>query len=199
MAEFNRTNVVREVFNWVHNYLDKPSEFYGGNKPCPFAAPALDKQQVKILTGSLSTAVMEAQNWDDAHRLVLVAFEEEYEGNLTKVVESINEVLSLQDLVMLVFEPGEDEPDDPALDPADWGEVIDGAYTMVLLQRLSEVNHFSRLLDRQGYYVNCSADFMKYVNERRQLDARKQENQRQENGQEGRRKEDATSPEKSIG
>ena len=75
MAEFNRTNVVREVFNWVHNYLDKPSEFYGGNKPCPFAAPALDKQQVKILTGSLSTAVMEAQNWDDTHRLVLVAFE----------------------------------------------------------------------------------------------------------------------------
>jgi hypothetical protein len=105
----------------------------------------------------------------------------------------------MQDLVMLVFEPGENEPEDPALDPADWGEVIDGAYTMVLLQRLSEVNHFSRLLDRQGYYVNCSADFMKYVNERRQLDARKQENQRQEDGQEGRRQEDATSPEKSVG
>ena len=193
MAEFNRTNVVREVFNWVHNYLDKPSEFYGGNKPCPFAAPALDKQQVKILTGSLSTAVMEAQNWDDAHRLVLVAFEEEYEGNLTKVVESINEVLSLQDLVMLVFEPGEEEPDDPALDPADWGEVIDGAYTMVLLQRLSEVNHFSRLLDRQGYYVNCSADFMKYVNERRCLNARTEKDQRKKDGKEDQRQEEDAS------
>ena len=193
MAEFNRTNVVREVFNWVHNYLDKPSEFYGGNKPCPFAAPALDRQQVKILTGSLSTAVMEAQNWDDAHRLVLVAFEEEYEGNLTKVVESINEVLSLQDLVMLVFEPGEEEPDDPALDPADWGEVIDDAYTMVLLQRLSEVNHFSRLLDRQGYYVNCSADFMKYVNERRCLDARTKKDQRKKDGKEDQRQEEDAS------
>lgn len=196
MAEFNRTNVVREVFNWVHNYLDKPSEFYGGNKPCPFAAPALDKQQVKILTGSLSTAVMEAQNWDDKHRLVLVAFEEEYDGNLTKVIESINKALSLQDLVMLVFEPGEDDPQDPALDPADWGEVIDGAYTMVLLQRLSEVNHFSRLLDKQGYYVNCSADFMKYVNERRCSHARIKENQRQEDGQEGRCQEDASRSEK---
>ena len=193
MAEFNRTNVVREVFNWVHNYLDKPSEFYGGNKPCPFAAPALDRQQVKILTGSLSTAVMEAQNWDDAHRLVLVAFEEEYEGNLTKVVESINEVLSLQDLVMLVFEPGEEEPDDPALDPADWGEVIDDAYTMVLLQRLSEVNHFSRLLDRQGYYVNCSTDFMKYVNERRCLDARTKKDQRKKDGKEDQRQEEDAS------
>jgi hypothetical protein len=199
MAEFNRTNVVREVFNWVHNYLDKPSEFYGGNKPCPFAAPALDKQQVKIMVGCLSTAVMEAQNWDDKHRLVLIAFEEEYEGNLTKVVESINSVLSMRDLVMLVFEPGEDDPEDPSLDPAEWGEVIDGAYTMVLLQRLSEVNHFSRLLDRQGYYVNCSADFMKYVNERRQLNARIQEDQWQEDGQKSRWQENATSTEEGIG
>ncbi len=199
MAKFNRTNVVREVYNWVNNYLDKPSEFYGGNKPCPFAKPALQQQQVKILVGTLSTVVYEAQHWNDSHRLVLVAFEKEYDGNLTKVVEAINNVLAKQDLVMLAFEPGEEDPQDPALDPADWGEVIDGAYTMVLLQRLSEVNHFSRLLDRQGYYVNCSADFMKYVKERRQLDARKQKDQRQEDGQEGRRQEDAPSPEKGIG
>lgn len=53
---------------------------------------------------------------------------------------------------------------------------------MVLLQRLSEVNHFSRLLERQGYYVNCSADFMKYVNERRCPHARIEEDQRKEEG-----------------
>lgn len=197
MAKFNRTNVVREVHNWVNNYLDKPSEFYGGNKPCPFAAPALDNQQVKILTGGLSTVVMEAERWDDKYKLVLVAFEEEYDGDLSRVITAINRVLAEKDLVALAFEPGTDDPEDPALDPADWGEVIDGAYTMVLLQRLEEVNRFSRLLDRQGYYVNCSADFMKYVHERRCPHARIKENQRQEDGQEGRCQEDASRSEKS--
>lgn len=182
MGQFNRNNVVREVYNWVSNYLDVPSKHYGGNKPCPFAAPALDKQQVRIVIGGVSTVVHEASVWDDKYRLVLVAFEPDYEGNLTELCAAINKRLADDDLVAIAFEPGEHEPEDPDLDPAQWGEVIDEAYAMVLLQRLSEVNHFSRLLERQGYYVNCSADFMKYVNERRCPHARIEEDQRKEEG-----------------
>ena len=39
---------------------------------------------------------------------------------------------------------------------------------MVFIQRLSDVNDASEVLEQSGYYKNCSAEFLKYVSDRRE-------------------------------
>jgi hypothetical protein len=67
----------------------------------------------------------------------------------------------------MVFEPGDEPPDDPELDPENYGQVVDYEYGMVLVQRRAELNKFSKFLESQNYYKNCSDSFMDYVNKRR--------------------------------
>jgi hypothetical protein len=66
----------------------------------------------------------------------------------------------------MVFEPGDEPPDDPTLDPEEYGQVVDYEYGMVLIQRRAELNKFSKFLESQNYYANCSDHFMKYVKRR---------------------------------
>ena len=52
-AEFNLENVTQEIENWILNYLDRPSDHYNGNKPCPFAAKAwFDKAMSSLVTAT---------------------------------------------------------------------------------------------------------------------------------------------------
>ena len=70
---------------------------------------------------------------------------------------------------------------------------------MVFIQRLSEVNDASMSLERSGYYKNCTAKFLEYVNDRRerQHDARKQkEDVQEEDFEEGW--QDACCPEGTV-
>jgi hypothetical protein len=65
------------------------------------------------------------------------------------------------------FVAGEDGPDDPDLDPDHWGKLLDEAYSMVFIQRLSEVNRLSEVLEKKGYYDKVSPEFWAYVKARR--------------------------------
>jgi hypothetical protein len=56
---------------------------------------------------------------------------------------------------------------DPALRPESWGSIIDEAYSLVFVQRLSVVNRISEVLEKMGYYDKLSPEFMQYIKERR--------------------------------
>ena len=67
----------------------------------------------------------------------------------------------------MVFEPGAEPPDAPTLDPETYGQVVDYEFGMVFIQRREELNKFSKFLEHQNYYKNCSDKFLNYVNKRR--------------------------------
>lgn len=116
--------------------------------------------------GDKSTVRQQVYSWDDKYQLVIIVFDPDSWSNADYWAERYNDRIQDRDLYVMVFEPGE-EPDDPALDPEDYGQVVDYEYGMVIIQRLDELNKFSKFLESQNYYDNCSEDFMKYVSKRR--------------------------------
>lgn len=55
------------------------------------------------------------------------------------------------------------QPDD---EMEDWPHLIDEDYAMVFIQRSSDLKQASEMLDKKGYYKNCTAQFKTYVSER---------------------------------
>ena len=169
VAEFNLTNVTKEIENWILNYLDQPSDHYSGNKPCPFATKAWFDGKCHVVIGDGNMIESILHTWDDQFEIVIVAVPEMQSGGLDEFCEEINrEMVGFNsDLVLMPFVPDEEEPDDPTLNPEGWGQVIDEAYSMVFIQRLSEVNRLSKVLEKKGYYEKVSPQFWSYVKARR--------------------------------
>ena len=161
--------IKKEIENWIFNYLDIPSAFYMDNKPCPFAAKAWRDSQVKVVMGKRATVRHEVYNWNDDYQLVIVVFDPMVWKNPEPWAERYNSRLADngKDLYIMLFEPGDEPADDPTLDPEAWGQIVDYEYGMVLIQRRAELNKFSKFLESQNYYENCSDDFMQYVSKRR--------------------------------
>ena len=164
---------VREEFSaWIRNYLDRPSEQYGGMKPCPFARDTWDSGRVRIHIGSLASVFWEAHDWDGSLDLSVVVFREGATSNLERECREYNQVLRDRgvDLVCIPFVPSDDDEEDPAIDPESWGATIDEAYGFVFIQELSRLNRASERLEVQGFYKSMSSEFMEYVQSRRNLE-----------------------------
>jgi len=160
--------IKKELENWIYSYLDMPSAFYNGNKPCPFAAKAWKDKHVKVVLGDKATVRQQIYNWNDDYQLVIVVYDPITWKNPEPWAERYNDRLVDRDLYVMVFDPEADPPDDPRLSSADaYEQVVDYEYGMILVQRLNELNKFSQILECQNYYDNCSDDFMSYVNKRR--------------------------------
>jgi hypothetical protein len=163
--------VEQEIKNWIHNYLDKPSKHYGGNKPCPFARSAFDAGEVHVLVGNSQILWDIVTTWDDWFRVVVVCIPEEESNDIEAFCDSKNKffVEARSDLILIPFLPSEEDPEDPDLDPDDWGQITDEAYTMVFVQRVHEINKFSKILESRGYYERVSPEFWDWVQQRRKL------------------------------
>ena len=161
--------IKKEIENWICDYLDIPSAFYKDNKPCPFAAKAWRDQQVKVVMGKRAAVRHEVYNWNDDYQLVIVVYDPMIWKNPEPWAERYNSRLADNGKVLyiMLFDPGDEPADDPTLDPEAWGQIVDYEYGMVLIQRRAELNKFSKFLESQNYYENCSDDFMQYVNKRR--------------------------------
>lgn len=169
MAEFNINNVEREIQNWIFGYLDQPSEYYGGSKPCPFAAKAWVNAKVTVTIGGPEMVDKIAQSWSDDYDLRIVAVDPSTSWpGMEQYCDVVNPRLVDRDLVLIPFVPSKMESEDPASDPERWGRVIEKPYAMVFVQRLSKLNDFSRLLEGQGYYKNVPSETLGDLKQRRE-------------------------------
>jgi hypothetical protein len=188
MSEFNIINVEREIRNWIFGYLSVPSEHYGGNKPCPFAAKSWLEARVTVTIGGPEMVQQIISTWSDSYDLRIVAVDPKLSWpKIEEYCEAFNPGLVGRDLVLIPFVPDEMEPGDPAAEETEWGQVIDDIYPMIFVQRLSKVNEFSRLLEGRGYYDRTSERFKKYVADRRESEVKhariKEDNGQKEKGQ----------------
>ena len=164
--------IKQDLENWVANYLDVPSMFYNGSKPCPFAKKAWVNNKVNVVLGTKPEVVAAVDEWDDKFDLTIVVYDHtEWQSN--EWVKKHNPTIIDDDLYLMSFDPDEFGPDDPNLDPHNWGSVTDEVYGMVFVQRLSKLINYSDNLVSSGYYQNVSEDFMAYVNGRNSICAEK--------------------------
>ncbi len=164
-----RSNVRDEIKAWVTDVLSIPSEHFSGLAPCPFAKGCVSRGMLDIDFGDDATVLDRCENWDDRFDLVIIVTEDWDHAVITDWCEATNGDLAGMDLALMAFVPGEGpgtcQPDEES---EDWDYLVDDEYSMVFIQRLSQVNESSRVLDRQGYYRNCSAEFLEYVKDRRE-------------------------------
>ena len=165
-----RLKVVAELKQWSKQVLERPSDHYNGLPPCPFAHKAWLDNKVKIDFGGKKEIIKNCINWNDDIELLIVVVEDPKWGDIDDWCEAENDQLSNDDLTLMAFchEGDAVPPGQPEEELEDWDHLIDEPYSMVFIQRLSTVNAASEKLERQGYYKNCTAEFLEYVTDRRE-------------------------------
>jgi hypothetical protein len=158
-------NVIKqEMENWIVNYLDKPNKHFNNIPVCPFAKKAWFDNKVKVLLGSEKEALHELKHWDDNYDLVVIVYSEW--DKIREWESAVNAKVYEEDLYVMVFDSSDTTAEDPE-DQGDWGVLTDDVYSWVFIQRLSEVEKYSNILEKGGYYKNSSPEFMQYINKRR--------------------------------
>tara|TARA_Y100000114_G_scaffold63204_1_gene57927 strand:- start:363 stop:887 length:525 start_codon:yes stop_codon:yes gene_type:complete len=160
--------VKQEIHNWTKNYLDVPSDHYNGHKPCPFAKKTLDTNDYRIELTSEYPSKWYQEFAEDDKKIYIIAYQPDVIG-LGEAVEELNLKWAQDDVWGIAFEPSDEVPEDEANDPEEWGSVTDESYPLLLVQSLSELQALSLSLEKKGYYKNCSPDFMKQFNARKEL------------------------------
>ena len=165
-----RLKVANEIRIWSNKILETPSDHYNGLPPCPFARKAWADNKVKISFGGKEEVIKHCLQWNDKIELLIVVIEDSDWRDIDEWCEEENIHLVNDDLALMAFVPESDsipsgQPDEEL---EDWDHLIDEPYSMVFIQRLSIVNAASDKLERQGYYKNCTAEFLEYVNDRRE-------------------------------
>jgi hypothetical protein len=185
--------IKQEIENWIVNYLDIPSKYYSGLKPCPFAKKAWFEDKVKVVLGNSVKVLQEVDNWNGLHDLIIVIYDAD-SWNSESWIRSQNEKVSAKNLYLMAFNPSDEEPDDECLDPEEWGQITDDVYGMVFIQELSNLMYYTDLLKKQGYYKNVTDDFQSYVERRRLADGWNQKNNGQKDGHDEKGKEKGRCP-----
>ena len=187
-----RWRVKRELKLWTNYVLSKPSQFFNGCSPCPFAKKAWAKKEVKVVFGDPHKIDYYMDNWTNEYQLLIQVFRnKKHFSQLEWVCEINNRRHRKNDLVAMAFVPGVGvETGQPDEEMEDWPHLIEEPYAMVFIQKLSELKKASNTLNRRGYYKNCTPQFNKYVHERGKHDSRKQEEGNEEDHRKTRREEE---------
>jgi hypothetical protein len=181
-----KIKVVAEIQRWSQDVLQIPSGHFNGLPPCPYAQAAWANSKVKIDFGDVDTVLNHVKNWDDRNEWVIVVLDMDIDlDNIEPWCDYQNDMLAKKDFALMPFVPDQEsvttgQPDEEL---TAWEPIVEDEYAMVFVQRLSDVNEASESLENSGYYKNCTAEFLKYVHDRRERErnARKQE---EDHGQE---------------
>ena len=184
-----KIKVVEEIRRWSHDVLQVPSDHFNGLPPCPYAQAAWANNKVKVDFGGVDTVLGHTENWDDRNELVIVVLDKEVKfETIEPWCDYQNDKLASKDFALMPFVPGAGvgtgQPDEEA---ANWEPIVEEDYAMVFVQRLSDVNEASESLENSGYYKNCTAEFLKYVHDRRERERHAWKQQEEGNEEEGGR------------
>lgn len=163
-----RLLIAQEIKTWSRDVLQKPSEFFNGLPPCPYAFDAWVNNRVKIDFGNELKVVWHANNFEEEVDLVIVVVEQWSHDKIESFCDEWMDGHPGADIVLMPFVPDSGEgTGQPEEEMIDWEPLVDEEYAMVFIQRLSDVNAASENLEEAGYYKNCSAEFLEYVKSRR--------------------------------
>ena len=151
------------IKTWISDFVTKPNAVFGNLPPCPFAQKAIIENKVTFLEldgvagyPTLYAHITEA-DFDQIDVLCMMAQPDQFTADETeKLAEDLNSYFMRHDVVIL-----EDHPDIP--EHVKEVKLNNGHYILFLAQRLSKLNHFSKMLEVGPYYKNWSKSYLESV------------------------------------
>lgn len=160
-----------ELRLWAHRYLTPNNIHFNGMPACPFAETAIERDQVEIRMGfgwNYGDIMDTARRYPVNRSLVIHV---ELEPKKTSAdfhadLNHINPQLAKSNMWLIGFHP--DDPDPDFAEDDDFEPLVDAPYAMVFVQRLTELDDASRVLEAQRYYKGASKKEMEHLYNRRQ-------------------------------
>ena len=152
-----------KIKTWISDFVTRPNPVFGDLPPCPYAQKAMVDGKVEFLEldgiGQFGTIFTHIWNFDFDKKdvLVLIAEPDQYTAEQTvEIADRLNEALMPSDIVVL-----EDHPE--IEEKVKHVRLNNGQYILFLAQRLSKLNHFSKMLELGPYYRNWSKSYLESV------------------------------------
>jgi len=171
------TTIEDDLRDWSKHVLEVPSPHLKGLPPCPYARKAWLNNKVEVIEAHNDFVVTAVKNaykvLNDTLELVVVAsYALPDADSLQKSIEALNILGAKQDLYFMCFHPdyGAEDAELDFLYDTTWQSSIEQEYCMVFVQRLSNVDDKSRVLETKGYYEAFpKEEYEQLVLQRRQL------------------------------
>ena len=153
----------KKIKNWINDFVTQPNPVFGNLPPCPFAKKAIVDGKVEFLEldGVAGHSTLYSQIWDfdfdSKDVLCMIAEPDHFTASETaEIAKNLNEYWMTRDVVVL-----EDHPD--IVERVKGVTLNNGEYILFLAQRLSKLNHFSKMLETGPYYRNWSKTYLESV------------------------------------
>ena len=172
------SKIEKDIHCWVYEFLAKTNELLGWLPVCPYAAKALHEERARI---AINTNLFSESFYEkyiptfDHHKediLILVSTLNErsfteFNGFITKQNQCI---LWKEDVFIMGSHPDDTEEGIELFGTNEYNDEEVGPYPMIFVQKLSDLVHESRKLQKTNYYDNFKVkDYKQLVDEREEL------------------------------
>ena len=162
-TQHKNQNPTQTIKNWISNFVTRPNPVFGDLPPCPFAQKAIIDKKVEFVEldsiADWRTIYGIIWNFDFYEKDVLcvIADPKQFTAQQTvSMAEWLNERFMPRDIVVL-----EDHPE--IHEHVKEVKLNNGHYTLFLVQSLSKLNKFSKMLETGPYYKNWSKTYLESV------------------------------------
>ena len=163
MTTAQKKTPTQTIQKWIRNFVTKPNPVFGNLPPCPFAQKAIIDNKVEFveLNGVADWRTVYGIIWNfDFEKkdvLCIIADPNQFTAQQTiSMAEWLNERFMPHDIVILEDHPKIDEYVKEV-------KLNNGEYILFLVQSLSKLNKFSKMLEDGPYYKNWSKSYLESV------------------------------------
>ncbi len=163
MTQQKKQTPTQTIKNWISEFVTKPNPIFGNLPPCPFAQKAIVDNKVDFteLNGAADWRTIYGIIWnfdfDEKDVLCIIADPDQFTAQQTiSMAEWLNEKFMPHDIVILEDHPKIDERVKEV-------KLNNGEYILFLVQSLSKLNKFSKMLETGPYYKNWSKTYLESV------------------------------------
>ena len=163
MTQQQKLTPTETIKNWIKDFVTQPNPVFGDLPPCPFAQKAMIDDKVEFVE------MPSEADWRQVYRHIC-QFDSDKKDVLciicephtfspeqtTHMAEWFNEKQMPRDVVILEDHPEIDEHVQQV-------RLNNGHYTLFLVQSLSKLNRFSKMLEKGPYYKNWSKAYLESV------------------------------------
>ena len=162
-----RKDIIKDLRNWSKHFLEVRNDHLGGLPACPFAKTTWKQKKVKIEIKPKQlwykktlNGILDSFNWNKHEILIFCDLYYNYSpNNLEDATEAYNLFYNQKDLFFMSFHPNNpatvEEQEFLVYPTLDFDESIDYPqykYSMMLVQKFSQLQEASDKLHKLGYY-----------------------------------------------
>ena len=169
--------VTEEIIAWSKDVLEKPSKFFNGLPPCPYAKQAWMKDKVALVFKKEKTyqdlySVISC--FDDKFDLAILVdlnsdkTSEEFHDYLDELNGAIAKGFFIdKDIWVVGFHPDDEAAE--FVEEVDFEALVEVEYSLIFIQRLSKLQESAYKIKKNGYYANYDEAYnSSYIFKRRE-------------------------------